>query len=106
MSTSKKPLDRDNTEEDMFVTLDLDGNETVETKILTIFEAGEFNYIALLPLDEKGEEAEDGEVYIYRYDEDENGNPKLSNIDSDEEFEIVSDRFDELLDDAEFEDED
>ena len=38
----------------------------------------------------------------YRYSEDEDGNPSLDNIDSDEEYEVVSDRFDELLDEAEF----
>ena len=32
----------------------------------------------------------------------EDGNPSLDNIDSDEEYEVVSDRFDELLDEAEF----
>ena len=42
------------------------------------------------------------QVYIYRYSEDEDGNPSLDNIDSDEEYEVVSDRFDELLDEAEF----
>ena len=31
-----------------------------------------------------------GEVYIYRYSEDEDGNPSLDNIDSDEEYEVVS----------------
>ena len=74
----------------------------VECKILTIFEAGKQDYIALMPLDEKGNENADGEVYIYRYSEDEDGNPSLDNIDSDEEYEVVSDRFDELLDEAEF----
>ena len=68
--------------------------------MLTIFEAGEKEYIALLPLD--GREAEDGEVYLYRYVEDINGNPDLENIDSDEEYEIVADAFDELLDSAEY----
>ena len=49
-----------------------------------------------------GREAEDGEVYLYRYVEDINGNPDLENIDSDEEYEIVADAFDELLDSAEY----
>ena len=35
--------------------------------------------------------------------EDENGNPALDNIASDEEMEKVSDRFDEWLDEQEFE---
>ena len=45
---------------------------------------------------------EEGEVYIYRYYEDEDGTPSLENIDSEEEFEKVSERFDEYLDEQEF----
>ena len=44
----------------------------------------------------------DEEVIFYRYFEDEEGNPSLENIDSDDEFDAVSDRFDELLDEEEF----
>lgn len=91
-------------DDDMFVTLDLDDGSSVECQILTIFEADGRDYIALLPLDENGDANEDGEVFIYRYYEDEEGNPSLENIEDDEEYEIVSDRFDELLDEAEFED--
>lgn len=87
-------------DEEMTVTLTLDGGTELECVVLTIFEAGEKEYIALLPLD--GREAEDGEVYLYRYVEDINGNPDLENIDSDEEYEIVADAFDELLDSAEY----
>lgn len=36
------------------------------------------------------------------YFEDEEGNPSLENIDHDDEFDAVSDRFDELLDEEEF----
>lgn len=91
-------------EEDMFVSLSLDDGSEAECKILTIFEVDEQNYIALIPLDENGKENEDGEVYIYRYFEDEEGNPYLENIETDDEYDAVSDRFDELLDEAEFED--
>ena len=84
----------------MTVTLTLDDGTELECVVLTIFEAGEKEYIALLPLD--GREAEDEEVYLYRYVEDINGNPDLENIDSDEEYEIVADAFDELLDSAEY----
>ena len=87
-------------DEEMTVTLTLDDGTELECVGLTIFEAGEKEYIALLPLD--GREAEDGEVYLYRYVEDINGNPDLENIDSDEEYEIVADAFDELLDSAEY----
>lgn len=91
-----------NEEEDIVVTLDLDDGSQVECQILTIFSVGEQDYIALLPLDEKGEPNEDQEVYIYRYFEDEDGNPELDNIQDDDEYEAVADRFDELLDEAEF----
>ncbi len=89
--------------EDLRVTLELDNDEQLECQILTIFEANNQDYIALLPLDDKGEPNSEGDVYIYRYFEDEEGNPSLENIDSDEEYEIVADRFDELLDEEEFE---
>ena len=90
----------DANEEEMTVTLTLDDGSELECVVLTIFEAGDKEYIALLPLD--GQEAEDGEVYLYRYSEDENGTPDLENIVSDEEYEIVADAFDELLDTEEF----
>ena len=91
-------------DDDMFVTLDLDDGSSVECQILTSFEAEGRDYSALLPLDENGDENEDGEVFIYRYSEDEEGNPSLENIEDDDEYEVVADRFDELLDEAEFED--
>ncbi len=87
-------------DEEMTVTLTLDDGTELECVVLTIFEAGDREYIALLPLD--GREAEDGEVYLYRYVEDVNGTPDLENIESDEEYEIVADAFDELLDAEEY----
>ena len=83
----------------MTVTLTLDDDSEVECVVLTIFEAGERDYIALLP--EEGPEAEEGEVYLYRYYEDD-GEPRLENIEDDDEYEIVADAFDELLDEAEY----
>lgn len=89
-------------DEDICVTLDLDDGTQVECEILTIFDVDGQDYIALLPLNENGEENEEGTVYIYRYFEDEDGNPSLENIESDEEYEAVEERFDELLDEAEW----
>lgn len=86
--------------EEMTVTLTLDDGSNLECVVLTIFEAGGRDYIALLPME--GEEAEEGEVYLYRYMEDADGNPDLDNIEDDDEYEIVADAFDELLDDQEF----
>ena len=87
-------------QEEMTVTLTLDDGSEVECVVLTIFEAGDRDYIALLPTE--GAEAEEGEVYLYRYEEDEDGNPSLDNIEDDDEYEVVADAFGELLDDQEF----
>ena len=86
--------------EETTVTLTLDDDTTLECIVINIFQAGDKEYIALLPME--GEAAEDGEVYLYRYSEDEDGQPNLENIEDDEEVEIVSDAFDEMLDSAEF----
>ena len=95
---------QNNDDTDIIVTLDLDDGTEVECEILTIFTVNEQDYIALLPLEGEDEPREESEVYIYRYSEDEEGNPSLENIADDEEYEAVSDRFDELLDEAEFND--
>ncbi len=83
------------------VTLTLDNDEVVECAILTIYEVNDREYIALLPLDEDGEN-DSGDVYLYRYEETD-GEPTLDNIDDDDEYEIAADAFDEWLDTQEFE---
>jgi hypothetical protein len=88
--------------DDIRVTLELENGE-VECEILTIFEVGEQDYIALMPLNPDGSEPEEGDVYLYRYAEDENGIPQIDMIENDEEYEAAADRFDELLDDDMFE---
>ena len=87
----------DNEDDDVVVTLNLDDGSEVTCEIITIFDLDEQDYIVLIPLDDKGEPNEDGEVYIYRYFEDETGAPSLENILSDEEYAAVSKRFEELL---------
>jgi len=89
--------------EEVTVTLTLDNDEEIECAVLTIYSVDEKEYIALLPLDEEGDN-EDGEVYIYRYVETEDGEPTLENIEDDDEYEAAADAFDEWLDEQEFED--
>lgn len=93
-------MDTEMEQEEVTVTLTLDDGSQLECVVLTIFDAGKREYIALLPMD--GQEAEEGEVYLYRYSEDADGNPSLENIEDDEEYEIVAEAFDELLDEQEF----
>ena len=87
--------------DDIRVTLDLDEGE-VECRILTIFEACNRDYIALLPLDKDGKDNADGYVYIYRYSEDEEGLPSVEYIADEKEYEAAADRFDELMDEEMF----
>lgn len=92
------------TDEEMTVDLELEDGTKVTCAIVTILTVQQRDYIVLLPLDEKGEN-EDGEVWFYRYFEDENdvnAEPELEYIDDDDEYEMVADAFDEYLDNAEF----
>lgn len=88
--------------EEVTVTLTLDNDEEVECAVLTIYTVDNKDYIALLPLDEEGDN-EEGEVYIYRYIETADGEPSLENIEDDDEYEAAADAFDEWLDEQEFE---
>jgi hypothetical protein len=87
-------------QQESMVTLTLDDDTEVECAVLAIYPVGDKEYIALLPVDEEGNN-EDGEVYLYRYTEV-NGDPTLDNIEEDDEYEAASEAFDELLDSAEF----
>lgn len=90
-------------DETVTVTLTLDNDEVVECEVITIYEVDGKEYIALLPLNADGEN-EEGEVYLYRYIETEDGEPTLENIEDDDEYEAAADAFDEWLDSVEFED--
>ena len=91
-------------EEEMTVDLELEDGSKVTCAVITILTVSNKDYIALLPLDEDGEN-QDGEVWFYGYKEDEsdpNVEPELIYIEDDDEYEAVADAFDEFLDNAEF----
>ena len=99
-NTTQEELDK----EEMTVELELDDGSQVTCAVVTILTVADRDYIALLPLDETGENA-DGEVWFYRYSEnpkDPEEEPELGYIEDDEEYEAVADAFDEFLDAAEF----
>ncbi len=81
------------------ISLTLDDNTEVECAILTIFPVEEKEYIALLPLDENGQN-QDGEVYLYVFSRTEEGDPMLANIESDEEYAKAADAFNMILENA------
>ena len=91
-----------NENESITVTLTLDNDEELECAVLGIFEADSRDYIALLPLDENGDD-EDSQVYLYRYiDNGEEEEPGLENILDDAEFELASNAFNDWLEEQDF----
>ena len=91
-------------DEEMTVELKLDDGTVTNCAVITILTVEGKDYIVLLPLNEEGEN-EDGEVWFYGYSEnpdDPNEEPELIYIDDDDEFEKVTDAFDEYLDNCEF----
>ena len=88
-------------EEQITVTLTMEDDEEIDCAVLTTYSANGREYIALLPLNEEGE-SEDGDVYLYRYEEVD-GEPTLGNSEDDDEYDIAADAFDEWMDEQEFE---
>ena len=86
-------------EEHRTITLTMDNNTEVECAILTIFPVEDKEYIALLPLDENGQN-NTGEVYLYVFSRTESGDPMLANIESDEEYEKAAVAFDTIVQNA------
>ena len=83
-------------EEQITVTLTMEDDEEIDCAVLTTYSANGREYIALLPLNEEGD------VYLYRYEEVD-GEPTLGNIEDDDEYDIAADAFDEWMDEQEFE---
>ena len=82
------------------ITLTLDDDSELLCDVIATFPATvngkEQMYIALLPTDEP-----ESDIFLYRFIE--NGEEiDVQNIEDDEEFDIVADAFDELLDEEEF----
>lgn len=91
-------------DEEMTVELELEDGTVVNCSVVTIITVEDKDYIALLPLDENGNN-EDGEVWFYGYSEnpdDPNEEPDLRYIEDDDEYDKVADAFDEYLDNCEF----
>ena len=81
------------------VTLTLDDDVEIECAIITTFNMDSTEYIALLPLDENGQN-QNGEVYLYTFERTESGDPVLANIESDEEYNQAAIAFDTVLQNA------
>ncbi len=85
------------------MTLTLEDGTEVECAIIGVFPVEEKEYIALIPVDEL--DSEDAEIFLYGFEELEDGQIELIAIESDEEYETVTKVFDELMEE-EYDDED
>lgn len=84
------------------MTLDLDDGSKVECIVVNVFTVDNRQYIALLPMNADGSVDDDAQVWLYRFIELGDGEVQLDQIEDDEEYDVVSDYFDELLDAEEF----
>lgn len=85
------------------ITLELDDDTVLECVVVSIFPVEENDYIALLPIDEMNND--EGELLIYRYEESEEGEPLLTNIETDEEYDAVAEVLENILVEMEFDEE-
>ena len=83
------------------MSLELDDGTNLECESVATFDVEDTSYIALLPV-EAPEGYDDDEVLVYRYIELPNDEFTLEPIDDEEEFDMVADAFDEILDEMEF----
>lgn len=84
------------------MTLDLDYGGKLECIVLNVFPVNNREYIALLPMNDEGHVEEDAQIFLYRFEELGDDEVNLETIEDDDEFELVSDYFDEMLDEQEF----
>lgn len=78
-----------------YLTLDYEDGTSERCEVLGIFACGEREYVALVP------ESDDESVYLYAYDEHEDGTFSLLDIEDDEEFAAVSAVYEDLMGDEE-----
>ena len=84
------------------MTLDLDDGGKLECIVLNVFPVNNREYIALLQMNDEGHVEEDAQIFLYRFEELGDDEVNLETIEDDDEFELVSDYFDEMLDEQEF----
>ena len=76
-----------------FITLTMEDDSELQCATLGTFQAGDYEYIVLQPVMEA-----EGEVLVFRYSEDADGEPLLEEVDSEEEYGVVSKAFEDFVD--------
>lgn len=86
-------------EESEFITLEYEDGGSERCEVVGVFDVNEKDYIALVP------DSDQDNVYLYGYDEHEDGTFSLIDIEDEEEFATVAETYDALLEEDD-EDED
>ena len=89
-------------EDNPVLHLELKDGTVMDCAVVAIFEAGPQTYIALIPVEELDSEEEETALLLYRYvvsPEDEESFD-LENIEDDEEYKLVTDTLDEILEES------
>lgn len=81
------------------ITLEFDEGDDVVCEPLFIFDFEDQDYIALVPVDE-----ENDEVYLYLYNEFDNGEFEFLDIEDDAQFDRVVAEFERIIEEAEAQD--
>jgi len=86
---------------DITVTLELEDGTNLECDVILIFEIEEYDqdYVALYPCS-----GEPDEIYLMRCDYDGGDEMSIEEIDDEEEFEVVSETFDAIREEEEWND--
>ena len=94
MSDNIKNTNQEEVEIDVYTLVDEEGVET-EFEYLGSLELDGNTYVAFSPMDQ--EESEELEYVIFKVSADEEGNEGYDSIDDDDEFDRVSDAFEDAL---------
>lgn len=86
-------------EDDDIITLEYDDGTTMECEIMGVFPLGEKDYVALIPHDDSDD------VYIYRYQEYDDGTFEIESIEDENEFNKAASEFDAIMASQDDEDE-
>lgn len=88
---------------DMTVTIDLEDGTQMECDVVLVFQENDRNYIAVVPIEQK-KEAIEADIYFYRLINVGAEELGIENIEEDEEYYDVAERFEEIMDEQEFSD--
>lgn len=87
---------------EMTVTMDLEDGSSLECDVVLVFSDNEKNYIALTPTTQ--EEHTEADIFFYRLTGASLEEFGIENIEDDEEYQDVAERFEEIIDEQEFSD--